>query len=65
MNGLYHNINSIESSEHMFDNKFSKFDFMESQFCGENLFSLSPNFGRALHKEKLEGYLTYNNISNH
>ena len=65
LNGLYHNINSIESSEHMLDNKFSKFDFIESQFCGENLFSLSPNFGRALHKEKLEGFLTYKNISNH
>ena len=65
LNGLYHNINSIESSEHMLDNKFSKFDFVESQFCGENLFSLSPNFGRALHKEKLEGFLTYKNISNH
>ena len=65
LNGIYHNIDSIESPENTLDNKFSNFDFIESQFLSENLFSLSPNFGRVFHKEILEGLLIFKNKSNH
>ena len=65
LNGIYHNIYSIESPENTLDNKFSNFDFIESQFLSENLFSLSPNFGRVFHKEILEGLLIFKNKSNH
>ena len=66
LNGIYHNIDSIESPEYILDNKASNFEInSESSFSNQDLFSLPPYFGRVFHKEILEGLLTFKNQSNH
>jgi len=66
LSGIYHNINSIEDSECILENKLSNFGInLQSPFSNQNIFSLSPNFGRIFHKEYLEGLLTFKNKSEH
>jgi len=66
LSGIYHNIDSIESPDCILENKFSNFDTnAESTFSNQDLFSLSPYFGRVFHKEILEGLLTFKNLSEH
>ena len=66
LSGIYHNINSIEDSECILENKLSNFGInLQSPFSNQNIFSLSPNFGRIFHKEYLEGLLTFKNKSKH
>jgi len=66
LSGIYHDINSIEDPEFALTNKLSNFDInLQSPSSNQNLFSLSPNFGRIFHKENLEGLLTFKNKSEH
>ena len=66
LSGIYHDINSIEEPEFALTNKLSNFDInLQSPSSNQNLFSLSPNFGRIFHKENLEGLLTFKNKSEH
>ena len=66
LSGIYHNINSIEAPECILENKLSNFGInLQSPFSNQNIFSLSPNFGRIFHKEYLEGLLTFKNKSEH
>ena len=66
LNGIYHNIDSIEDPENIIDNKFTNFEINTlSPYTNQSLFSLSPSFGRVFHKEILEGLLTFKNKSDH
>ena len=66
LSGIYHNINSIEDSECILTNKLSNFGInLQIPCSNQNIFSLSPNFGRIFHKEYLEGLLTFKNKSEH
>ena len=63
LSGLYNNIdNTEEDKENPFMNKFSMFDL--STTCNiNNLFTLTPTFGRVFSKETLEGLITFSNNS--
>ena len=66
LSGIYHNIDSVEFSESILENKFSNFDInTESSFTTQDLFSFLPYFGRIFHKEILEGLLTFKNKAEH
>ena len=67
LNGLYNDIDNIEQdSENPLQNKFSNFDITSPNSINiENLFSISSLFGRAFHKEKLEGLIIFTNTSDH
>ena len=65
LNGIYNNIDNIEEdTESSLQNKFSFFDLTSSVNI-ENIFSFEPFFGRAFHKEKLEGLILFINTSDH
>jgi hypothetical protein len=65
LNGIYNDIDNIEEdTESSLQNKFSFFD-LTSLVNVENIFSLEPFFGRAFHKEKLEGLILLINTSDH
>ena len=66
LSGIYHNINSIEDSECILENKLLNFGInLQTPCSNQNIFFLSPNFGRIFHKENLEGLLTFKNKSEH
>ena len=67
LSGIYNNIDNIEEDqENPITNKFSSFDISPPSCANiNNLFSLSPSFGRVFVKEILEGLITFTNISEH
>jgi len=66
LSGIYHNIDSIEDSECILENKFSNFDInTQPEFSNQNIFYLSQSFGRVFLNEILEGLLTFKNKSDH
>ena len=67
LSGIYNDIeNNEEDQESPLINKFSNFD-LSPLTCvdSENLFSLSPSFGRVYSNEILEGLITFTNVSEH
>ena len=67
LSGLYNNLNNIEEDQdNPLQNKFLNFDIvLPSCISIDNLFSLSPSFGRVFAKETLEGLITFTNVSEH
>ena len=67
LSGIYNDIDNIEEDqENHLVNKFSSFDISPPSCVNiNNLFSLSPSFGRVFVKETLEGLITFTNVSDH
>ena len=67
LSGVYNDLDNIEEDqENPLQNKFSNFDLSSpSNVNIDNLFSLTPSFGRVFAKETLEGLITFTNISEH
>ena len=67
LNGVYNDLDNIEEDqENPLMNKFANFNIAPpSNVNIENLFLLSPSFGRVFVKETLKGLITFTNISEH
>lgn len=67
LSGIYNDLENIEEDqENPLQNKFSDFDLtLPTSPNIENLFSLTPSFGRVFENETLEGLITFTNISEH
>ena len=67
LSGIYNDLdNTEEDKENPLINKFSNFDLSSPTNVNiENLFSLTPSFGRVFAQETLEGLITFTNISEH
>ena len=67
LSGIYNEIeNNEEDQENPLINKFSNFNISPPTCVNsENLFSLSPSFGRVYSNETLEGLITFTNVSEH
>ena len=67
LSGIYNDLDNIEEDkENPLINKFSNFDISSPTNVNiENLFSLTPSFGRVFAQETLEGLITFTNISEH
>ena len=67
LSGIYNDIeNNEEDQENPLINKFSNFNISPLTCVNsENLFSLSPSFGRVYSNETLEGLITFTNVSEH
>ena len=61
LSGIYNDLGSIEDKAFPLNNKFSNFGI--SRIGLENLFSLSPSFGKVFLNETLDGLITFSNIS--
>ena len=62
LSGIYHNIESIEDKNFPLKNIFSNFD-VSRNISIDNLFTLSSSFGKVFLNEKLDGLITFSNIS--
>ena len=67
LSGIYNNLENLEEDqENPLQNKFSNFDISPTSCASiNNLFCLSPSFGRVFAKETLQGLITFTNISEH
>lgn len=65
LSGIYNSLDNIEEDqENPLLNKFSNFDISPSSDVSiDNLFSLTPSFGRVFVNETLEGLITFTNVS--
>ena len=62
LSGIYHNIDTIEEKEFSFTNKFSNFD-LSNNIGIENLFTGNLSFGKVYLNERLDGLISFANIS--
>ena len=67
LNGVYNDLENVEEDqENPLQNKFSNFDISSPSCVNiENLFSLSPSFGRVFTNETLYGLIIFTNVSEH
>ena len=67
LSGVYNDIDNIEEDqENPLQNKFSNFEILPaSNMSIDNLFSITPSFGRVFVNEILEGLITFTNVSEH
>ena len=67
LSGVYNDIDNIEEDqENPLQNKFSNFEILPaSNMSIDNLFSITPSFGRVFVNETLEGLITFTNVSEH
>lgn len=62
LSGIYQNIDTKEEKDFSFTNKFSNFDLSNSMGI-ENLFTGNLSFGKVYLNEKLDGLISFANIS--
>ena len=62
LSGLYQDIGLVEDKQFPLNNKFLNFDLSHNVGI-ENLFTLNSSFGKVFLNEKLDGLITFSNVS--